>query len=139
MADVPARIALAVVAVALAVGMAIQLHAHALMHASVAELGREIGHRPDPAANRRALDQAMKVVDLRPGSGALFVAIGLQERAGHPAAAERLALRAVEREPKNFSSWLTLGLIRQSSGDRAGAAAAFAQARRLNPLYRTPR
>jgi Flp pilus assembly protein TadD len=119
--------------------MAVQLHAHDLLAGSVAELKREIGAKPDPARNKKALADALDVSEIQPGSGALFIALGLEQRAGYAAQAERLALRAVRREPENFATWLTLGVVRQGRGDTAGANAAYAQALRLNPLYRTPR
>jgi Flp pilus assembly protein TadD len=118
--------------------MAVQLHAHTLQQSAVSEIGREFAGGKDPKAQRAALDDSLRVADLRPGSGGLFAAIGLETRAGHLASAERLALRATRREPDNFSTWLTLGVVRQSRGDKAGAAAAFARVKRLNPLYPTP-
>jgi tetratricopeptide (TPR) repeat protein len=138
-ADVAARIALALAATVIAAGMAVQLHAHDLVAGSVTELKRELGGKPDPAQNKKALDDALEASRIQPGSGALFIALGLEQRAGHAAQAERLALRATHREPDNFATWLTLGIVRQGRGDTAGANTAFAQAQRLNPLYRTPR
>jgi Flp pilus assembly protein TadD len=122
----------------IAAGMAVQLHAHQLLSRSLSQVKREIASKPDPAQHRKALHDALRVADLQPGSGALFVAIGLDTRAGRSAAAERLALRATRREPRNFSTWLTLGVIRQGRGDDAGAKAALAKAQQLNPLYATP-
>jgi Flp pilus assembly protein TadD len=138
-ADVAARIALALLATAIAAGMAVQLHAHDLVGGSVAELKRETGRKADPAQHEKALDDALDASRLQPGTGALFVAIGLETRARHAAQAERLALRATRREPTNFATWLTLGVVRQGRGNAAGAKAAFDEAQRLNPLYRTPR
>lgn len=133
-----ARIALTVVAALIAAGMAIELHAHRQLTSSVKELRAEIAAKPDAARNNKARRDALHVAGLQPGSGALFVAIGLDGRAGRLADAERLALRATRREPRNFATWLTLGVIRQSRRDAAGAAAAFARVKQLNPLYRTP-
>jgi hypothetical protein len=127
------------VATVIAVGMAVQLHAHELLGDSLAQVRREIGAKPDPAQHRKALDDALDVSRLQPGTGALFVAIGLESRVPRTAEAERFALRATRREPRNFSTWVTLGVIRQGRGDDGGAKAAFATAQRLNPLYRTPR
>jgi Flp pilus assembly protein TadD len=127
------------VAVLIATAMAVQLHAHALQKSAVGQIGRDSAGVKDTRAQSAALDDALRVADLRPGSGGLFAAIGLETRAGHLASAERLALRATRREPDNFSTWLTLGVVRQTRGDKAGAAAAFTKVKRLNPLYPTPR
>jgi Flp pilus assembly protein TadD len=126
------------VATVVAAAMAVQLHAHDLLKGSVAQIKREAAGKPDPAQHKKALDDALHVAGLQPGSGALFVAIGLETRARRRAEAEQLALRATRREPRNFSTWVTLGVIRQGRGDDAGARAAFARAKRLNPLYVTP-
>jgi Flp pilus assembly protein TadD len=135
---VGARIALTAVAALVAAGMAIELHAHRQLTSSVKEIRAEIAAKPDPARNEKARDDALHVAGLQPGSAALFVAIGLDDRAGRIADAERLALRATRREPRNFATWLTLGVIRQARRDAAGAAAAYAKVKQLNPLYRTP-
>ena len=135
----PARIALAVVATLIAAGFAVQIHAHGMLKSAVKEVGRETRGVKDRAAHRAALDKANRVTDLRPGTAGLFTAVGLEVRAKNLAAAERLAQRATEREPDNFSTWLTLGVVRQSRKDDAGAKAAFARADKLNPLYRKPR
>jgi predicted Zn-dependent protease len=118
--------------------MAVQLHARTLLNTAVSEIGREVNGVKDPAANRRALDDAERAADLRPGTGALFTAVGLEMRAHRLPAAERFALRATKREPDNFATWVTLGVVREARGDSAGATAAFARVKRLNPLYRTP-
>jgi predicted Zn-dependent protease len=127
------------VATVVAAGMAVQLHAHQLLSGAAGQIRREISSKPDPAQHEKAVKDALRVARLQPGSGALFVAIGLESRGGRPAEAERLALRATRREPRNFSTWLTLGVIRQGRGENSGARAAFARAQQLNPLYRTPR
>jgi predicted Zn-dependent protease len=136
---VPARIVLAAAATLVAAAMAVQLHAHELLKNSVAQVQREIAGKPDQARHDAAVDDALRVAGLQPGTGGLFVAIGLETRGKRPAEAERLALRATRREPRNFATWLTLGVIRQGRGDDSGAKTAFAQAAKLNPLYRTPR
>ena len=133
-----ARIALALVATVVAAAMAVQLHAHQLVKDSVAQIKRETVAKPDPAQHKKAVDDALDAADLQPGSGALFVAVGLDSRAGRAAEAEQLALRATRREPRNFSTWLTLGVIRQSRGDKSGAGVALAKVRQLNPRYQTP-
>jgi hypothetical protein len=134
-----ARIALVVVAVAIAVGMAIELHARDLTDSAVTELKNETPALKDRAANRAAIQDALDAANLRPGTGALFTAIGLEVRAGDLAAAERIATRATKREPDNFATWVTLGVVRQARKENAAAQAAFARVKTLNPLYRTPR
>jgi Flp pilus assembly protein TadD len=135
---VPARIAIAALAIVIAAAMAVQLRANHLQTSAVKEIGRGANGVKDRNANRHALDNAQRVADLRPGSGALFTAIGLQVRAKKLAQAEQTALRATKREPDNFATWLTLGVVRQSRGDDKGAALAFARVKKLNPLYRLP-
>jgi hypothetical protein len=139
MADVAARIGLAALAAVVAAGMAVQLHARGQLQSAVDEAKREARGSRSASAHAQAVDHALRVTDLRPGTAGLFVAIGLEVGARRNAEAERFALRAARREPDNFSTWLTLGILRQRRGDRAGAEAAFARVRRLNPLYPTPR
>jgi Flp pilus assembly protein TadD len=127
------------VATVIAAGIAVQLHAHQLLDDAVAQIRREAASKPDPAQHKKALDDARQVSRLQPGTSGLFAAVGLETRAGRAAEAERFALRATRREPRNFSTWLTLGVIRQGRGDTSGARAAFAKAQQLNPLYQTPR
>jgi Flp pilus assembly protein TadD len=119
--------------------MAVQLHAHQLVSDAADQFRREIASKPDPAQHQKALDDALRASRLQPGSGALFLAAGLESRGGRRPEAERLALRATRREPQNFATWLTLGVMRRGSGDERGARAAFAKAQQLNPLYQTPR
>jgi Flp pilus assembly protein TadD len=118
--------------------MAVQLHARDLTNSAVTELKNETPALKDRAANRAAVQDALDAADLRPGTGALFTAVGLQVRVGNLAAAERTATRATEREPDNFATWLTLGVVRQARHETAAANAAFARVKKLNPLYRTP-
>jgi Flp pilus assembly protein TadD len=136
---VAARIALAAVATLVAAGFAVQLHAHSLLDSALTQIRAEVAGNADPRARAAATDDALRVADLRPGSGGLFAAIGLETRGERFAEAERHALKATRREPDNYSAWLTLGVVRQGRGDRAGASAAYARAAKLNPLYRTPR
>src|SRR5205814_943165 len=102
-ADVVARIALAAVAIVIAAGFAVQLHAHRLLRNAVGELEHEVNAVKDPGANRRAVHDAQRVADLRPGTTGLFTAVALDTRAKRLVAAERTALRATRREPENFA------------------------------------
>jgi hypothetical protein len=119
--------------------MAIQLHAHYTLDSSATEFRRELAGRSDAAARQQALDDALNVADLRPGTDALFVAVGLARQGGANADADRFAVRATRREPRNFATWVTLGVVRRAAGHERAALAAFARAKQLNPRYRTPR
>jgi predicted Zn-dependent protease len=135
MAEVAARIVVAAFALALAAGLAVELHAH-----DVFADAQAVAKQPQPtrAAIDHALHDAGRVSKLEPGGGAFLLAAGLNLRAQRPAAAARSAERATKRDPQNFAAWLTLGVARQSAGDNPGAKAAYARVRALNPLYGTP-
>jgi Flp pilus assembly protein TadD len=133
---VAARIALALTALLLAAGLAVELYANRLLASAQ---GAALTQRPSPAARDAALRDLSRVADLRPGTQALLLAAGLEQRAGRYDQAFRLAARATRREPGNFSSWLTMGLAQRAAGDEAGARSSFARASRLNPRYPTPR
>ena len=130
------RIALALFASVIAVGFAIQLHAHNVLSDARAELNHEARFQTDPVQHQKAIDDALRVDDLRPGTGGLFTAVGLATRGKRLAEAERYALRATKREPDNYSTWVALAVIRQNRGNDAGARQALARADKLNPLYR---
>jgi Flp pilus assembly protein TadD len=136
MAKVPVRIALALCAAAIAIGMAVQLRAHDLFADAVATAKAP---HPSTAEVDRALDDLRKVADVHPGGDAFLAAAGLSFRARRFAAAAQAARRATEREPDNFVAWVTLGVARRAVGDEPGARSAFARAHTLNPLYATPR
>ena len=127
---------MAVAAAVIAIALAVELHAHSEL-ASAAKQAKAT--RPTAAQADKALDDLDQVTDLRPGSPALLVAAGLDFKLHRYAAAERFAAHATRREPDNFSTWLTLGVIRRTRGDERGARAAFSRAHVLNPLYPVPR
>jgi Flp pilus assembly protein TadD len=136
MAKVPVRIALALCAAAIAIGMAVQLRAHDLFADAVAT---SKAPHPSTAQVDRALADLRKVSDVHPGGDAFLAAAGLNFRKRRLAAAAQAARRATERDPDNFAAWVTLGLARRAVRDEAGARFAFARAHTLNPLYPTPR
>jgi len=51
---------------------------------------------------------------------------------------ESCVARAVEYDPNNYRIWYTLGLLRDSLGDRCGAAEAFARTKELRDWYDVP-
>jgi Flp pilus assembly protein TadD len=136
MAKVPVRIALALCAAAIAIGMAVQLRAHDLFADAIA-----VATAPHPSTAQvdRALADLRKVSDVHPGGDAFLAAAGLSFRTRRFAAAAEAARRATERDPENFAAWLTLGIARRAVGDEPGARSSFARAHMLNPLYATPR
>jgi hypothetical protein len=136
MSDVLARIAGALAAVVVAGAMAIELHAHD-QTARIAKDARAAKLSPAQLREDLAdLDDVSKVV---PGSAPFMAAAALNNRARRFADASRAAKRATEREPDNFSTWITYGLVRRAVGDERTARDAFARAHELNPLYPTPR
>jgi predicted Zn-dependent protease len=136
MAEVLVRIALAVVALAVVAALAAELRAHDML----ANAG-EVAAQPKPAAADidAQLDDLKTVADLRPGSQAALASAALNLRTRRYVAAVRDATRATQREPENFSAWVTLAVARGATGDAAGRRAAFAKAHALNPLYPIPR
>ena len=97
MAKVPVRIALALCAAAIAIGMAVQLRAHDLFADAVA-----VATAPHPSTAQvdRALADLRKVSDVHPGGDAFLAAAGLNFRTRRFAAAAEAARRATENVPK---------------------------------------
>jgi Flp pilus assembly protein TadD len=136
MTRVVARIGLAVAALVVAGALAVELRAHDLL-ANAAETAGQAN--PQPALVDKRLDDLKTVDDLRPGSQGALAAAALDLRTHRIPAAIAAATRATEREPKNFSAWVTLAVARGNAGDAAGRRAAFVKAHVLNPLYPIPR
>jgi hypothetical protein len=136
MAEVIARIALAVGALAVVAALAYQLYAHDVL-ANAGEVATQ--QHPGPFDVDKQLGDLKAVDDLRPGSQGALAASALDLRLGRYRDAVRAATRATEREPDNFSAWVTLAVARGGAGDRVGRRAAFARAHALNPLYPIPR
>jgi Flp pilus assembly protein TadD len=136
MAEVIARIATAVIALVLVAGFAIELHAHDEL-ASAAKVA--VQAHPARITVDKQLDAMKSIEKLRPGSDPFLAAAALDFRVRRFAEAARQARRATEREPKNFSAWVTLAVARAQVGDTAGARAAYAKAHVLNPFYPIPR
>jgi Flp pilus assembly protein TadD len=136
MAEVIVRVAGALLALAVVAALVVQLHAHNLL-ANAAEVATQA--HPKPAEVKRQVEDLKTVDDLRPGSQGALAAAALDLRTGRYAAAVAAAARATDREPKNFSAWVTLAVARGGAGDAAGRRAAFAKAHELNPLYPIPR
>jgi hypothetical protein len=136
MPEVIVRIATAVGALVLVAAFAIELHAHD----ELTTAGKVVVlPHPAPAAIDKQLDAMRSIQKLRPGSEPFLAAAALDFRVRRFAGAARQARRATEREPKNFSAWVTLAVARAQTGDAAGARAAYAKAHVLNPFYPIPR
>jgi predicted Zn-dependent protease len=136
MTPVVARIGLALVALAIAGALAVELRAHDLL-ANAGETAAQVN--PQKALVDKRLDGLKTVDDLRPGSQGALAAAALDLRTRRISDAIAAAARATKREPKNFSAWVTLAVARGSAGDVAGRQAAFEKAHTLNPLYPVPR
>jgi predicted Zn-dependent protease len=136
MAEVIARIAIALGALVIAAALVVELRAHDLVANSAEVAGQQ---HPKAAAVDAQLKDLDRVNDLRPGSQGSLAAAALDLRMGRYKAAVRAASSATDREPDNFSAWVTLAVARGGAGDSAGRRAAFARAHLLNPLYPIPR
>jgi hypothetical protein len=133
MPPMAARLALALAALCAAAFLALQLYAHERLQA---------GQEPAFLAGQRALEPGLReeVLDdldaaepFRPGTDALIAAALVRLRAGDEAGAERLARRAVDREPRNFAGYDALAASLRGR-DPEGAARAARRSRELNPL-----
>jgi cytochrome c-type biogenesis protein CcmH/NrfG len=136
MSDVLARIAMALAAALVAIGLAVEYHAFDALTAAAKRANAP--HLTQREADK-TLDDLHRVSQLRPGTQALLTAAGLEFKLHRYAAAEQQAAHATRREPSNFSTWLTLGVIRKTRGEAAAATAAFDRAHLLNPRYPIPR
>jgi predicted Zn-dependent protease len=136
MAEVLGRIGLTLVALAVAAALIVQERAH-----DVIRNAAEVAAQPKPAtaAADAQLDDLGFVDDVRPGSQGAIAAAALDFRVGRYRDAVRDAGRATDREPDNFSAWVTLAVAQGGTGDKAGQRAAYAHAHELNPLYPIPR
>jgi Flp pilus assembly protein TadD len=136
MAEVLVRIAAALGALAVVAAFAVELRAHDLL-ANAANTAVQPHVTQAAVANRL---RGLKTAEgLRPGSQAFLAAAALDLRTRRYAAAAHDATRAAQREPKNFSVWVTLAVALQNQGNKNGARAAYAKAHALNPLYQIPR
>jgi tetratricopeptide (TPR) repeat protein len=129
------RLPLAVLALAIAAFMAVQLDAeHRLKD------GRDIVNEVLPRGDQRreeAVRELLDVADVQPGTEALLLASTARSSRGEFRRGAALARRAVEREPDNFGAWVTLGFALKDI-DRRAALDALERAHRLNPRYRLP-
>jgi hypothetical protein len=130
-----ARVPLAVLALAIAAFMAVQLYAERQLKES-RDTVNEVLERGDPR-REQAVRDLIDVADLQPGSEALLLASTARSSRGEFRGGAALARRAVDREPDNFAAWLTLGFALKDV-DRRAALDALERAHRLNPRYRVP-
>ena len=129
------RLPLAVVALAIAVFLAVQLSAeHRLKE------NRDVVLEGLPRGDQRreeAIRALEDVAGVQPGTEALLAASGARSSGGEVRQGAAIARRAVGREPDNFGAWLTLAIALKDV-DRAAALDALERAHRLNPRYRIP-
>ncbi|HEY3358219.1 MAG TPA: tetratricopeptide repeat protein [Polyangia bacterium] len=99
-------------------GLGVELKEHGELARAAAELEQALGSRPTRSA------RALIVNDLG-------IVYGMQGRLDESA---RMLRRALDDAP-HAKTWLNLGITLARSGDTAGAAAAYQEAIRKNPLY----
>lgn len=133
MPEVIARIALAVAALCVAVFLALELEAETRLQAGRSQAYAQ--RSPSPEVRTRALADLRSGEALHPGTDASLAMSLLELRAGQGRAAERLARRALAREPNNWEAWKALAASLQGRDD-AAAGRAVRRARLLNPLAR---
>lgn len=131
----PVRVVLAVLALALAAFLGLQLSAEKRLKDS-RDTVNEVRERGDPQ-REDAIRALLGVADAQPGTEALLLASMARSSRGEARPGVALARRAVGREPDNFGAWLTLGFALKDV-DRAAALHALERAHRLNPRYRIP-
>ena len=130
-----ARVPLAVLALAIAAFMAVQLDAeHRLKDGR--DVVNQVLQRGDPR-RERAIRELLDVADVQPGTEALLLASTARSSRGEFRRGAALARRAGDREPDNFAAWVTFGFALKDV-DRAAALHALERARGLNPRYRIP-
>jgi hypothetical protein len=129
------RIPLAVLALAIAAFMGLQLSAERRLKDSRDTVIQ--GLPRGNAAREDAIRELVDVAGVQPGTEALLAASGARSSGGEFRSGAALARRAVEREPDNFGAWLTLAIALREI-DRPAALDALERAHRLNPRYRTP-
>ena len=130
-----ARVPLAVLALAIAAFMAVQLDAEHRLRESSDTITQGL-----PRGDQRrehAIRELEDVADVQPGTEALLAASGARTAGGEVREGAVLARRAVGREPDNFGAWLTLAIALEDT-NRAAALRALERAHRLNPRYRVP-
>jgi cytochrome c-type biogenesis protein CcmH/NrfG len=129
------RVPLALVALAIAVFMGVQLSAEKRLKDG-RDTVNEVLQRGDPR-REQAVRDLLDVADVQPGTEALLLASTARSSRGEFRRGAALARRAVDREPDNFAAWVTLGFALEEV-DRRAALDALERARRLNPRYRLP-
>jgi hypothetical protein len=94
------------------------------------------GERPLPPERRQSVLSDLEAAEpLRPGTDSLLAQALVRLRAGERGEAERLARRAVGREPDNYATHAALAAT-LAERDPAAARRESARARELNPPVR---
>jgi Flp pilus assembly protein TadD len=131
-ADPPVRIALAVVALAVAALLTLELYADKRVEAGRGPAFEARGRALPPKLAEQVLADLRAGGRFRPGTDALLTEALVELRAGRAGEAERDARRALEREPRNHQAWSALGAS-LSRRDPPAARRAARRARELNP------
>jgi hypothetical protein len=131
----PLRLALALIALAVSGLLFVQLSAEKRLN-DARDVVFEGLERGDPR-REDAIAELLDVADLQPGTEALLLASQARSFGGENERGAALARRAIDREPRSFSAWATLGLALRDLDPRA-ARRAFEHASRLNPRSRKP-
>jgi predicted Zn-dependent protease len=135
MARMVGRIVMAVAAVCVAGVLGAQLYAQERLDEGRVQVFLA-GERPLPPERRESVLSDLRAAErLRPGTEAVLGQALVRLRAGQTAEAERLARRAVHREPENHEAYAALAATLAGT-DPAAARRASARARELNPPVR---
>jgi hypothetical protein len=130
------RGAIVLLAAAAIVFGATRLHeANACRRAKAAGIAIALGHAPGAGA----APLARKAADNCRDSGDLAATSAVLARAGDLSIAERLARKAVARDPRSYLGWVSLAIVLQDRHEAAASRAAARRAVALNPRYAAAR
>lgn len=133
----PARIGLALLAVAVAAALALAFRGHELLQ-SAADRAGDAGQRRLSADGRReVLSDLESAGRLRPGTDALVLRARVEAKAGRYEQGVALARRAVAKEPDSYLAWAVLTYVLIAAKDHPAARQALERAKELNPLVLT--
>lgn len=133
----PARIGLALLALAVAAALAVTFRGHELLQ-SASDRAGDAGQRRLSAEQRRdVLADLQSAGRLRPGTDALVLRARVEAKAGRYDEAIRLARRAVAKEPDSYLAWAVLTFVLIAADDYPAGREALERAKQLNPLVLT--